>query len=153
MTTAATDAFDPFAGAEDTVIGIVRDPYPDLHEKRSRHPVEILREPDLGWETAMTYSHESVCRVLRDSESFSSSVYGEVMGLLMGRTILEMDEPEHRVHRQLVSHAFRQKVLAHWEESLVGRVVHGLLDRIAPTGRADLVRDLTFPFPAQVIAQ
>ena len=40
--------FDPFAGAEDTVVGLVRDPYPELHEKRAQHPVELVTEVDRG---------------------------------------------------------------------------------------------------------
>ena len=145
--------FDPFAGAEDTVVGMIRDPYPDLHEKRARHAVEIIDDPDFGTTAAMAYSHEAVCAVLRDGETYSSSVYSDVMGLLMGRTILEMDEPEHRQHRALVSPAFRTKVLAHWEEQLVGATVHRLLDAVVARGSADLVRELTFPFPVQVIAR
>jgi cytochrome P450 len=144
---------DPFAGYEDTVIGLVRDPYPDLAVKRRTTPIELLTDPDSGRTTAMVYSHELVEHVLRDGEAFSSQVYSEVMGLLMGRTILEMDEPEHRIHRHLVSPAFRSKVLAAWERTLVSAVVDGLLDRVAPLGKADLVRALTFPFPVQVIAR
>ena len=150
--TDAEEIFDPFAGAESTVVGLVRDPYPDLAAKRRAAPIEIVDEPDFGGRIAMVYSHDLVCKVLRDNENFSSKVYAEVMGLLMGRTILEMDEPEHRLHRQLVSPAFRQKVLAHWEETLVGAVVHELIDGMEGRGRADLVRELTFPFPVQVIA-
>jgi cytochrome P450 len=146
------EVFDPFEGADQTVVGTVRDPYPELAEKRRKAPVVIETDEDFGMTVAQVYGHEAVCRVLRDNENFSSTVYAEMMGMLMGHTILEMDEPEHRLHRSLVSHAFRQKVLAHWEETLVGAVVDELLDRIAGTGRADLVRDLTFPFPVQVIA-
>jgi cytochrome P450 len=64
-----------------------------------------------------------------------------------------MDEPEHKLHRALVAPAFRQKMLARWESELVEAVVDELLDRITPVGRSDLVRDLTFAFPAQVIAR
>jgi cytochrome P450 len=80
-------------------------------------------------------------------------VYADVMGFLMGHTILEMDEPEHRLHRALVAPAFRSKVLARWEDELVGATVHRLIDGFAATGRAELVRHVTFPFPVQVIAR
>jgi cytochrome P450 len=149
----ATDPLDPFAGYEDTVVGLVRDPYPDLAQKRRDTPVELIDDADSGFRAAMVYTHDLVQHVLRDNETFSSSVYSDVMGMLMGRTILEMDEPEHRIHRHLVSPAFRTKVLASWEQSLVGAVVDELLDRVAPHGAADLVRALTFPFPVQVIAR
>jgi cytochrome P450 len=80
-------------------------------------------------------------------------VYEGVMGAVMGRTILQMDEPEHRVQRALVSPTFRSKVLEQWEGDLVQRVVNELIDGFAGLGTADLVQELTFNFPVQVIAQ
>ena len=50
------------------------------------------------------------------------------MGQVMGRTILEMDEPEHRLTRALVAGSFRSKVLERWEEGLVALVVNELVD-------------------------
>ena len=144
------EEFDPFSGADNTVVGTVCDPYPALAEKRRTTPVEIERD---DWGTrAVAYDHDSVSRILRDGETFSSTVYKEIMGILMGHTILEMDEPEHRLHRHLVSHAFRHKILEHWKDSLMGAVVHELIDAFVADGRADLVRRFTFPFPVQVIS-
>ena len=40
-------------------------------------------------------SFEAVHEVLKDGVRFSSTGYAEVMGAVMGHTILEMDEPEH----------------------------------------------------------
>ncbi len=90
--------------------------------------------------------------MLRDGERFSSAGYAATMGPVMGRTILEMDEPEHARHRALLQGAFSKKALARWETELVRPVVHGLVDRFAARGHADLVRELTFPFPVSVIA-
>ncbi len=95
---------------------------------------------------------DEVVQVLRDNETYSSGVYEGVMGEVMGRTILAMDEPEHRIARAMVAPSFRSKVLAHWEESLVAVVVNELIDTFIDRGRADLVREVTFNFPAQVIA-
>jgi cytochrome P450 len=80
-------------------------------------------------------------------------VYEGIMGAVMGRTILQMDEPEHRLHRAMVSPTFRSKVLERWEGDLVQRVVDELIDGFASRGSADLVQELTFNFPVQVIAQ
>ncbi len=91
--------------------------------------------------------------MLRDNDTYSSSVYEGIMGLVMGKTILQMDEPEHRLHRALVSPTFRSKVLERWEGDLVQRVVDELLDDFAADGSADLVQQLTFHFPVQVIAE
>ena len=75
------------------------------------------------------------------------------MGPTLEHTMIAMDEPEHRAHRALVAPAFRPKLLARWEETLVRRVVDELIDPFASLGRADLVRRLTFAFPVRVIAR
>jgi cytochrome P450 len=99
------------------------------------------------------FGFEEVVQVLRDHETYSSVVYADVMGMVMGRTILEMDEPEHRTIRTLVAGSFRSKVLERWEEQLVAMVVNELVDSFADRGRADLVREVTFNYPVQVIAR
>ena len=71
----------------------------------------------------------------------------------MGRTILQMDEPEHRKVRALVVLSFRSKMLERWEEELVAVVVNELIDSFIERGRSDLVREVTFNFPVQVIAE
>ena len=96
---------------------------------------------------------DEVVSVLRDNETYSSSVYEGVIGMVMGRTILQMDEPEHRSVRALVAGSFRSKMLERWEEDLVALVVNELIDSFADRGRSDLVRDVTFNFPVQVIAR
>jgi cytochrome P450 len=80
-------------------------------------------------------------------------VYQDVVGPVMGHSVLEMEQPEHRAHRALVSQAFRQKTLARWEHQLIQVVVDDLIDAFADSGRAELVRQFTFAFPVQVIAQ
>jgi cytochrome P450 len=160
---AATDpvielGYDPLE-AFSVVAGDVRNPYPELADRRRRSPAEkgqflpeLPQEPGQP-ETYTVYSHELVSQVLRDNQRFSSEVYADVMGIVMGHSILEMDEPEHRMHRALVSLAFRQKALARWEDELMGAVVDELIDRFADRGRADLVREFTFPFPVMVVAR
>ncbi|MGZ6911397.1 MAG: cytochrome P450 [Acidimicrobiia bacterium] len=90
-------------------------------------------------------------RVLRDWETFSSSINGEVIGQYMGDLILAMNGPEHRQYRNLVAHAFRASVLDRWDAQLVRPVIDDLLDTIAPLGRADLVASVTSRYPVQVI--
>ncbi|MCU1461578.1 MAG: cytochrome [Acidimicrobiales bacterium] len=158
------EAYDPSEIAD--VFGDVRDPYPDLANARRANPVERIDfgelamgdgDPNLpatpAHDTYTVYSHELVQRVLLDNETFSSSGYAEIMGVLMGHTILEMDEPEHRHHRGLVAQAFREKTLARWEADLVRATVDELVDNFAGAGHAELVRQFTFPFPVRVIAR
>lgn len=95
---------------------------------------------------------DAVQEVLRDATRFSSAVYAGVTGPVMGRTILEMDPPEHQTHRAVLSQAFSRKAMRRWETDLVTPIVDGLIDQFAKDGRADLVRQLTFPFPVDVVA-
>ena len=99
------------------------------------------------------FGFDEVVQVLRDNETYSSTIYEGIIGMVMGRTILQMDEPEHRMHRALVASSFRSKMLERWEEDLVARVVNELIDGFVDEGRTDLVRAVTFNFPVQVIAR
>jgi cytochrome P450 len=97
-------------------------------------------------------TYDTVSAVLRDGDAFSSAGYAEVMGMVFGHSILEMDEPEHHTYRGLIQQAFTRKAMERWEVDVIGPAVHGLIDGFVDEGRADLVRDLTFPFPFEVIA-
>ncbi len=90
-------------------------------------------------------------RVLRDWETFSSSINGDVIGEYMGDLILAMNGKEHRQYRNLVAHAFRASVLDRWDATLIRPVIDDLLDEIAPLGAADLVASITTRYPVQVI--
>jgi cytochrome P450 len=127
-------------------------PYPMWAEARAHCPV--VRTEGTEWDPRPNFQvtrYADAEVVLRDWETFSSSINGDVMGDYMGDLILAMGGPEHRRYRNLVAHAFRASVLERWDEQLVRPVIHGLLDVIAPTGRADLVRDVTLRYPVQVI--
>jgi cytochrome P450 len=159
-TTSAAVPFDPFE-LKDVVSGNIRDPYPRMHELRRISPVHTgaidlgegaeFTDPNIP-QPVTVFGFDEVVQVLRDNETYSSSVYESVMGLVMGRTILQMDEPEHRTVRALVASSFRSKMLERWEEGLVAVVVNELIDSFIDRGKADLVREVTFNFPAQVIA-
>ena len=164
LNTAADSAavpFDPYE-LKDVVGGTIRDPYPAMQALRRISPVHS-GPIDLGEGAEIAdptkpapvtvFGYDEVVQVLRDSETYSSTIYEEVMGMVMGRTILQMDEPEHRSIRTLVASSFRSKMLERWEEDLVARVVNELIDTFIDEGRTDLVRSVTFNFPVQVIAR
>jgi len=103
---------------------------------------------------ATSYSvvgYKEVETVLRDGETFSSSINAEHIGQFMGDLILAMNGSEHRQYRNLVAKAFRASQLERWDETLVGPIIDSLLDQIAPLGRADLVASVTSVYPVQVI--
>ena len=98
-------------------------------------------------------SHELAQRVLTDNVRFSSAGYATTIGQVMGRTILQMDPPEHLRHRPLVARAFRARVLDQWSDTIIGATVSELIDAFAGDGHADLIPQLTFPFLVRIIAR
>jgi len=156
-----TDPFEKFNRAQGA--GSVRDPYPGLAAMRAIAPIHRLdlkalmgeARPMLGGmpdEIFTVLTYDGVWEVLRDGARFSSAGYARSMGLVMGHTILEMDGEEHIRYRGLISKAFTRRALERWERELVRPVVEEYVASFAERGSADLVRELTFPFPVRVIA-
>lgn len=143
---------------DDAVAGDVRDPYPELARARQTNPVQRLDTSNMphadNQAVFFVYGYDDILEVLRDGAKFSSGhIIDMLLGDIMGKHImLGMDDPEHRRYRGLVSTAFRQKALARWETELVGPVADELIDGFADRGRAELVKEFTFPFPTKVIA-
>jgi cytochrome P450 len=149
-------AFDTMAQFS-AVAGDLRDPYPTLADKRRDQPVEATTYASfiegLEQTTYVVHRYEDVVAVLRDNVTYSSSAIRALMAPVMGDYVLVgMDEPEHKRLRALVSVAFRQRSLAAWEP-YAQSVVDGYLDQVVERGSAELVRELTFPYPIQVIAK
>jgi cytochrome P450 len=159
------DPFEAFSRAQGA--GKIRDPYPLFAQLRRNGAVQRFQvgglamlaggdvpRPPVGVppEIWAVLSYDTASQVLRDGKTFSSRGYAQSMGLVMGHTILEMDEPEHSRYRGLIQKAFVKKAIDRWERELIRPVVHGFIDRFARRGHADLVRELTFPFPVSVIA-
>lgn len=68
------------------------------------------------------------------------------------KSILNLDPPDHTRLRRLVSKAFTPRAI----EALRPRIeamVDGVLDRAAEQGRIELIDDLAFPVPFQVISE
>ena len=145
------ERYDPFAAFDDVVAGTTRDPYPALAVKRRETPVD--RQSAMFGESWVAYRYDDCSRILRDAKTFTSTGYDSTIGAVMGHMILGMDDPEHRMHRNLVAHAFREKSLARWEPELIAPIIDELIDRFVADGQADLVRQLTFEFPVRVIAR
>jgi cytochrome P450 len=106
----------------------------------------------MGDGSVLALSYDAVSQVFRDSRTFSSAGYADVIGKVFGHSILEMDPPEHTRYRALVQQAFSRRALEAWRDTLVVPFAHALVDAIAPKGRADLTREFAFPFPLAIIA-
>jgi cytochrome P450 len=166
------DGYDPFEEFNRSAgMGVVENPYPMFALVRPQHPMKregddeavivpsgsdidfMPIDPSVGVFTA--YSFNAVQQVLKDGETFSSKGYADIMGKVLGHSILEMDEPEHHIYRGLVQQAFSRKAMDTWERELVRDVVDEHIDAFVdrPAKRAELVHELTLPFPVVVIAR
>jgi cytochrome P450 len=126
------------------------DPHADWAQARREAPVR--HGAVFGRPGYTVHRWDDVEAVLRDSETFSCSIVGEMMGPFMGVVLNSKDGAEHTRYRNLVSRAFRQSAVDRWEGELVRPIIDELIDAIAPLGRADLVRDVTRRYPMRVIA-
>jgi cytochrome P450 len=145
-------------------IGIVADPYPRYHELRSQCPVHegTLTEkfgfagldgalmPDRRHVVVLGY--ERVESVLKDTDGFSSSWYAAQLESSVGRSILQMDPPEHQRHRLVVQSAFSQTAMRKWRTEYVEPACDHYIDRFVERGRADLYTELCVKLPVHVIA-
>jgi cytochrome P450 len=129
----------------------VPDPYGVYRRLRHEQPVVALKG-FLGTSYMVTrYAH--VVAALKDPAVYSSRGNARGIGLVMGRTILEMEGKEHQRHRKIVTPAFSPRALRNGIETTIDEIVHALIDGFAGDGRADLVSQFTFTFPLRVMAR
>jgi cytochrome P450 len=155
---AELDDFDPNE-LQDGLLKDIDNVHERLAEAREKHPI-MAGNPFVETHTDNTppvgftvLSHELVTEVLSDPERFSTHLYADIMGVVMGPTMLQMDGPEHRARRLLATPAFRQKMLDRWRTELVEVVCDELISQFEGRGHAELVKEYTFAFPVQVIAR
>lgn len=152
-------AKDRFGG-----IGIVRDPHPHLAELRESCPVHQGSVSGLfgvvGPDNFLTaddrqvsvFRWDDVEAGFKDAARFSNSYYEPSLRAVVGRTILEMDPPEHQRFRALLQAAFTKPEVARWEHDFVRDLVERRLLALRPAGRGDLAADFAFHYPISVIA-
>jgi cytochrome P450 len=99
----------------------------------------------------MTVSFQAAQAVLGNPD-MSSGGYYEQVSVVFGHSMIEMDEPEHKEYRSLIAQAFTRKAMDEWEIDLAVPLVNSHIDSFVQRGRADLVRELTFPYPIEVIS-
>ncbi|HVN85862.1 MAG TPA: cytochrome P450, partial [Candidatus Binatia bacterium] len=128
----------------------VRNPYPAYARLRQDEPVKLLDLPLAPGYIVTRF--DDVMAVLKDNALYSSRANANGIGLVMGRTILEMDGKEHARHRNIISPAFVPKALQGDLPQVIARIAHDMIDRFAADGRADLVSQFTRTFPLRVIA-
>ena len=103
--------------------------------------------------------YEDVARLLKDdrfvkdpSKQRGGEPWVPAFARPLARNMLDLDEPDHRRLRALVSQAFTPRIVQGMSarvEALAGE----LLDRAEERGRIDLIRDFALPIPTTIIAE
>ena len=125
-------------------------PYATYGRMRRQEPVTLVDLPLAPGYMVTRYA--DVLTVLKDASLYSSASNAKGIGLVMGRTILEMDGKEHTRHRNIVSMSFVPKALQGELPAVIASIAHEMIDGFAGNGRADLVARFTRTFPLRVIA-
>jgi cytochrome P450 len=142
-------------------------PYPRLAELREQDPVH---ESPLGiW---VLFRYEDVFTLLRNPQTsvedgnidgglnaMREAMFAELLAEYGGderdrgdRAILNLDPPDHTRIRKLVSKAFTIRRIEQLRPSIQAQV-DVVLDRVAGAGPWDVVDELAFPLPFQVISE
>jgi cytochrome P450 len=133
-----------------TMMSPVVDPYSVYKRLRDDHPA--LPVNTMMGIIHMITRYDDVVTVLKDGKTFSSKANARGIGIVMGRTILEMEGKEHVRFRNIIAPFFGPRAMKAETGELVGTVVNGLIDGFAGAGEADLVQQFTFTFPMEVMA-
>jgi cytochrome P450 len=150
-----TIAFNPFEP------GYVEDPYGQLLALQEHDPVH--ETPFGAWYVTR---YDDVLRLLRDPAlrvddanakptpltAFAEEVLGDERNRDRFQSMLDRDPPDHTRLRHLVSRAFTPRRIAEWRDR-VQQLVDEKVDRAAEAGAIELVGDLAFPLPFEVISE
>ncbi|MDP9342792.1 MAG: cytochrome P450 [Actinomycetota bacterium] len=152
---ADTMLFNPFMPEMRT------DPYPAYHLLRAADPVH--RVPlEIGPQVWILSRHRDVSMLLRDSrvssdrrksdlyEAFLQSLPEELRTEELVPSMLFLDPPDHTRLRSLVNQAFTGRVIEQLRPR-VEEMVAALLDDVAAVGRMDVIEELAYPLPVNVI--
>lgn len=136
------------SGAADllTSTGYRHDPGPVWRELREHRP---LHHDEAGgcW---VVSRYEDVAAVLTDHETYSAATYAGATGAVLGKTLIQMDGPDHVWRRSAVAPDFVGSRLEAWMPTLHG-AIDALLDRLPGDGEFDLVRDVSTWLPVNLI--
>jgi len=133
--------------------GMMMSPVPDPYSvyRRLRRDGAVIPVQSIMGISYLVTRYDDVFAILKDPIRFSSRANARGIGIVMGRTILEMEGQEHVRHRNIVAPFFMGKALRGDLATIITDMAHGQIDGFAGDGRADLVAQFTFTFPLQVM--
>jgi cytochrome P450 len=145
LTSTTTDSlllYDPFADLA------LEDPYPLYARLRDDAP--LYHNPDRDFWALTRFA--DVQEAARDWETFSSMPCADpdYVGVRLGlNSFLDLDPPTHDILRRIVRTHFTPKAVAAFEASTTA-IAQDTLKPVLAAGRADLAKDVAWPFPLHV---
>jgi cytochrome P450 len=135
------------------------DPYPGYRWMRAQGPVFW----DTSTERWIVIGYAEVASALRDPrfsaermglQWLSDATQGDLHILIsaLASQMLFQDPPDHTRLRSLVSKAFAARTVDSMR-ARIQAITTDLLDRVAKSGRMDIIQDLAYPLPITVIAE
>ena len=151
MSQAREDDYDFNSLFGGSIMSPVPAPYEVFAGLREKRPVLRMK----GWmeNSHLITRYDDVVAGMKDSQTFSARGNARGIGIVIGRTILEMEGPEHLRHRRILTPYFSLRALRRNVEKYIEATTHELIDQFVADGRADLVPQFTFTYPLRVIAQ
>src|SRR3954451_6161659 len=143
------DRADAFPlGARITLAQLDRDPHPVLARLRADEPVSWL--PALGgW---MVTRRDLALEVMRDTATFTVDDPRFSTAQVVGASMLSLDGPEHKRHRDPFAGPFRLDAVRARFTDAVAAETDRLIDAFAAGGEAELRRGLAGPLAAAMVA-
>ena len=139
--------------------GYLADPYP--YYARFRKEAPVFYAPRIDFWVVSRYA--DIQTIVKDPETFSNARVQEPLqpltpealeklkkGVRVKPTTSTADPPLHRRTRTHAARAFSAKRVAGLE-GRIREIADGLIDRMIPDGRADMVDRFAFPLPAGVV--
>jgi cytochrome P450 len=130
------------------------DPYPTYRRLRTEDPVH--HSPLNFW---VLTRYEDVVAVLRDPRfikeplaAFVAARFGAAVPPGVGVSMLDRDPPDHTRLRSLVSKAFTPRVVEGLRPR-IQEIVDSLITRAEAAGSMDLIEELAYPLPVNVICE
>ena len=141
--------------------GYMENPYPHFAEMRDGQPVHLSM-----MDVWVLFDHDDVFRLLRDPtmsvmdakiEVRDEERYAEILEAAGGEleqdsSMLNTDPPDHTRLRRLVSKAFTPAAIQALRPR-IQELVDAALDELAAAGTGDIVKQLAFPLPFDVISE
>ncbi len=148
---------------------LIANPFALFAQIRSMSPIMPLPFPlgETDNQAWMLTRMEEAVQVLKDQAHFTvdpssigiSNLFGsnatetsEAPTFFTSKTMLTVDEPDHRRLRLLVSKAFTPRYIEGLRPR-VQEIADALLDRVQAQGQMEMVKDYAFPLPINVIAE